>query len=76
MPTGSGKGESLYVAAPDYPCYDVVFQPNFQHCLMSQRNQDCITIYRGFVNYCGFSWDGNILIVVDGDINVWCREGL
>lgn len=73
LPAGSGRGESLYLAAPLYPCYDVVYQPNFQHCLIHGHNQGCVILYRGYVKYCGFSWDGNTMIAVDKDINIWRR---
>lgn len=74
LPKSTGTGESLYLAAPLYPCYDVIYQPDFQNCLSSGRNQDCAIIYRGFVNYYGFSADGNTMLVADEDIHVWRKN--
>lgn len=74
LPTQTLHGDSVYLAAPSFPCYDVVYQPSYQNCLIDGQNNDCVKIYRGFVNYCGFSWDGNTMVVVDEDINIWCRH--
>lgn len=29
-------------------CEDIIFQPNFQHCLIEGHNENCLRIYRFF----------------------------
>ena len=74
LPSKTSFGDSLYLAASLFPCYEVVYQPPYQNCLIDGHNKDCVIIYRGYISYCGFSWDGKILVVVDEDINIWCRN--
>ena len=74
LPLFSGTGDSLFLSAPLYPCYDVIFQPKYQHCLIKDHSTDCSLLYRGFVKFCGFSWDGNVLAAADSDIQIWIRD--
>ena len=76
LPIASALGDSLYLAAPLFPCYDVVYQPPGQNCLLTSHSKNCILMYRGYVNYYGFSPDGNIMIVVDEDIHLWIRKNI
>ncbi|MDL2323720.1 hypothetical protein LJC61_01030 [Ruminococcaceae bacterium OttesenSCG-928-A16] len=74
LPIGTNRGESLFVAAPHFPAYDVIYQPNHQMCLHENKDKDCVVLYSGYVKFCGFSWDGNTMVVVDEDVNVWTRK--
>lgn len=65
LPNGSGYGERLYLASTMYPFHDIIYAPNFENCLHEGHNKNCIILYRGFVNYYGFSPNGNIMLVVD-----------
>ena len=73
LPLHTKYNDSLYVAAPLFPCYDVVYQPAFQHCLNEKHSKDCVTFYRGFAGYCGFSWSGDFMAVIDEDLHLWKR---
>jgi hypothetical protein len=73
--TTSGKGESIVIVSPQYPCHEVVFEANFQSCFTPGKNQDCVIVYKGFVkpNMCGFSYSGDYFVVTDEDVHVWER---
>lgn len=71
--TGTHKGERLTLTSPLYPCYDVVFQPNYRSCFAEGKNQDCVIVFRGFVKIYGFSYSGDYFVIADEDIQVWER---
>ena len=74
LPTHTKYNDSLYIAAPLYPCNDIVYQPPFQHCLVEKHDQGCVVMHRGSVKCYGFSWSGNIMVVIDEDLHLWERK--
>jgi hypothetical protein len=74
LPVKNQSGETLFRASPFYPLEDIIFQPPFEHCLLT-NSKKCVRIYRGYLYCYGFSLSGKYFIIADdGGVTFWESE--
>ena len=77
LPVSNKSLESLVRVSPLYPCEDIIFQPPFENCFangraISNRGDNCVRIYRGFLYCYGFSFSGKYFVIADdGGVTYW-----
>lgn len=75
LPVCNRYGESLEVAAPEWPDEDVYFCPPNKSAFINGHQAGCCRIFRDQILSMGFSWNGAfIAVATSSDVTVWQRQ--
>lgn len=75
LPQANSAGETLELAAPSWPEYDLILCRNHKNAFVPGHQGECNIIYSEHISSFGFSWCGNYIVAACGsDLDVWKRN--
>ncbi len=74
LPHDNQYGESLQLAAPQWPVEDIYFCPPGKSILIERFQTGCCHIFSDHIRSYGFSWNGEFIVAAtSSDLTIWQR---